>query len=51
MNDAIGYFVMAVLGSGAGILSSRRRASGRVALLLPVIPAAVFGLAIGMGFG
>jgi hypothetical protein len=47
MNEPIFYLFMALLGSIAGILSERFRASGLVALILPVIPGAALWSAIG----
>jgi hypothetical protein len=47
MNEPIFYLFMALLGSIAGILSERFRASGLVALILPVIPRAALWSAIG----
>jgi hypothetical protein len=47
MNEPIFYLFMALLGSIAGILSERFRASGLVALILPLIPGAALWSAIG----
>ncbi|MEI6785948.1 MAG: hypothetical protein WCQ21_34105 [Verrucomicrobiota bacterium] len=47
MNAPAVYLFMALLGSVAGFLSQRLRASGVVALILPVIPGAALWSAIG----
>ena len=48
MNEPLCLF-LAVLGSLAGLWSQRLRASGLVALLLPVVPGAAVWLALGRG--
>jgi hypothetical protein len=47
MNEPTVYLFMALLGSIAGFLSERLRASGLVALILPVIPGVALWSAIG----
>ncbi|MGO8702127.1 MAG: hypothetical protein ACLQVY_30970 [Limisphaerales bacterium] len=47
MNEPAVFFFMALLGSIVGFLSERLRASGRIALALPLIPAVALYSAIG----
>jgi len=47
MTEPAVYLFVAAFGTIAGILSERFRASGLVAIILPVIPGAVLWSAIG----
>jgi hypothetical protein len=49
MNEPALCFFMAILGSVAGAFSTRLRASGRLAVILPVAPGAAFWMAAGGG--
>jgi lipopolysaccharide export LptBFGC system permease protein LptF len=49
MNEPALCLFMAFLGSMAGVLSQRARASGVMALILPMAPGLAFWLAIGRG--
>jgi len=47
MNEPAIYLFLGLLGSITGALSERLRASGRIALLLPLIPGVALWMAIG----
>ena len=47
MNHPVLFLFLAVFGSIAGALLERTRASGVIALVLPVVPGGAFWLAMG----
>ncbi len=49
MNHPALFLFLAILGSFVGILMQRTRASGIVALMMPVVPGMAFWLPMGHG--
>jgi len=47
MSQPAVFLYLAVLGLIGGLLSERARASGVAALILPIVPAAAFWMALG----
>jgi len=51
MNHPVVFLFMALLGCFAGALAQRARASGRMALMLPLVPGLAFWLTLAGRWG